>query len=100
MGIKINVEPTQLEASANQIDNQCQMYENQYHQLYLIVDELSHVWKGKDNQTFTTQIKGFEADFVAMKKLMQEYALYLRKAAKSYRDTQNERAALARQLHN
>jgi hypothetical protein len=35
-----------------------------------------------------------------MKRLMEEYAAYLRKAAKSYRDTQNERATLARQLRN
>ena len=100
MGLKINVEPTQLESSANRIENQCQTYETNYRQLYSIVDELSQAWKGKDNQSFTPQIKGFEADFIAMKRLMEEYAAYLRKAAKSYRDTQNERATLARQLRN
>lgn len=100
MGIKINVEPAQLESSASKIESQCQVYETNYRQLYATVGELSQAWKGKDNQSFTTQIKGFEADFVAMKKLMQEYASYLRRAAKAYRDTQNERATLARTLHN
>lgn len=100
MGIKINVEPSQLEASATRIENQCQVYESLYRQLYQSVNDLALGWKGKDNQSFTTQIKGFEADFIAMKKLMEEYASYLRRAAKSYRDTQNERAVLARQLRN
>lgn len=100
MGIKINVEPSQLETSAAKIESQCQTYASQYRQLYGIVDELSQAWKGKDNQSFTTQIKGFEADFIAMKQLMEEYATYLRRAAKAYRDTQNERASLARQLRN
>lgn len=100
MGIKINVEPSQLESSAARIESQCQSYESNVRQLYNIVNDLAQGWKGKDNQSFTTQIKGFEADFNEMKKLMEEYARYLRHAAKSYRDTQNERALLARQLRN
>lgn len=100
MGMKINVDPSQLESAASRIETQCGSYEANYRQLYQIVNELSSGWKGKDNQSFTAQIKGFEADFIAMKQLMQDYASYLRRAAKAYRDTQSERASQARRLYN
>ncbi len=100
MAIKISVEPQALEQSATKIDEQCTAYERTYRQLYQCVDEMQAGWQGKDNLAYTTQIRGFEQDFVQMMRLMRNYAQFLRSSAQAYRTTQEDRAAKARTLTN
>lgn len=49
---------------------------------------------------FVDQIAGFKDDFEKMHTLMLEYADFLRKSAKGYRDTQDNVVAEARKLVN
>ena len=57
-------------------------------------------WQGVDNQAFTTQIEGFRQDFEMMAKLMDEYSTFLRTAAKTYQQTQDEIVNQAQRLTN
>lgn len=100
MGIKINVDPARLETSAARIEEQIVAYEKNYHHLYQNVETLSTGWKGKDNQAFVQQIKGFESDFKTMALIMREYANFLKTGAKAYRNLQNDRMLQARRLTN
>jgi hypothetical protein len=49
---------------------------------------------------FTDQIAGFKDDFEKMQTLMLNYADFLRKSAKAYRDTQDTVVSEARKLVN
>lgn len=100
MSMKINVDPSRLEASASHIEQMYTTYEQEYRRLFQNVQTMGNSWQGKDNQAFVQQIKGFEHDFVAMRNVMKEYAEFLKASARAYRNTQNERASQARRLIN
>ena len=57
-------------------------------------------WSGQDNEAFINQIAGFKDDFAKMHTLMLNYADYLRKSAKAYRETQQNVITQARSLQN
>ena len=100
MGIKIQVDPSRLDAAAAQIEQQTSSYERNYRRLFKEVDAMANGWQGKDNQAFVSQIHGFEKDFQQMAALMREYASFLKYSAKTYRQTQEERMQMARRLTN
>lgn len=100
MGIQIQVDPAQLEACAVHIESIVEVYEQEYRALFKGVAQLQDGWKGKDNQAFVTQIQGFEKDFIAMRDIMRDYAMFLRKASSAYRSVQTQRMMQARKLVN
>ncbi len=100
MARNIQVTPEQLESTATQIDSLAADYKSQYDLLYKETDAMASTWNGKDNTAFTNQIAGFKDDFEKMHTLMLNYADFLRKSAKSYRDTQDTVVSEARKLQN
>ena len=100
MSIKINVDYQRLESSASRIEQQADAYEQRYRHLFQSVDTMKQGWQGKDNLSFTSQIRGLETDFVKMVTLMRQYAQFLRQSATIYQKTQQERADMARRLTN
>lgn len=100
MSIQIHVDPAQLDACASHIESLVDIYEKEYRALFTGIAQLQDSWKGKDNQAFVTQIQGFEKDFIAMRDIMREYAMFLRKASSAYRDVQTQRMLQARKLVN
>lgn len=95
---KIIVETAQLDNVAGQVERLADTYETEYNNLFGTVRDLQAGWSGEDNVAFTNQIEGFRDDFQRMTKLMREYAAYLRKAATSYRDTQDNITNTAKTL--
>ena len=93
MSIKIQVDPARLDSAAGQIEQQTLSYEKNYRRLFQEVAAMGSGWQGKDNQAFVSQIQGFEKD-------LREYAAFLKLSAKTYRQTQDERAQMARRLVN
>lgn len=100
MARNIIVTPGELETAASKIEGLAADYETQYKTLYSKTDSLANTWKGEDNQAFVNQIAEFKPDLQNMKQLMDSYADFLRKAAKSYRDTQDAVTSQARTLAN
>lgn len=100
MARTIQVTPEQLESTAGRIENLAADYKTQYDQLYSETNAMASTWSGKDNVAFTTQIAGFKDDFERMHTLMLNYADFLRKSAKAYRDTQDTVVSEARKLVN
>lgn len=100
MARQIEVTPEQLDIAARAIDGLASDYESQYKALFSASNAMASTWSGKDNQAFTSQIEGFKDDFEKMKKLMNDYAEYLRVTAKAYRDTQDAVVAEAKKLTN
>ena len=86
----ITVETERLDAVANQVEGYADDYKRAYNDLFTIVKDMKEAWDGKDNVAFTNQIEGFRNDFEKMEKLMRDYAEYLHKCAKTYRDTQDD----------
>ena len=93
MSIKIQVDPARLDSAAGQIEQQTLSYEKNYRRLFQEVAAMGSGWQGKE-------IQGFEKDFQQMAALMREYAAFLKLSAKTYRQTQDERAQMARRLVN
>lgn len=100
MARNIEVTPEQLESAASKIESLASDYKTQYDSLYKETGDLASTWTGKDNLAFTDQIAGFKEDFEKMHTLMNNYADFLRKSAKAYRDTQDSVVAEARKLQN
>lgn len=100
MARTIQVTPEQLETAAGTIEGLAADYKTQYEQLYSETSAMAATWSGKDNTAFVDQIAGFKDDFGKMHTLMLNYADFLRKSAKAYRDTQETVVSEARKLVN
>lgn len=100
MARTIQVTPEQLETTAGIIEGLAADYKTQYDSLYNTTDAMASTWQGKDNTAFVNQIAGFKDDFSKMHTLMLNYADFLRKSAKAYRDTQDTVQSEARKLTN
>lgn len=100
MARTIQVTPEQLESAAGRIESLASDYKTQYEALYNQTNAMASTWKGRDNAAFVDQIEGFKEDFAKMQTLMLNYADFLRKSARAYRDTQNTVAAEAHKLVN
>ena len=100
MARTIQVTPEQLETTATKIEALAADYKQQYDRLYSETNAMATTWSGKDNVAYINQIAGFKDDFAKMHTLMLNYADFLRKSAKAYRDTQDTVTAEARKLAN
>ena len=100
MARTIQVTPEQLDTTATRIEGLAADYKSQYDQLYSETNAMASTWSGKDNVAFVDQIAGFKDDFEKMHTLMLNYADFLRKSAKAYRDTQDTVVTEARKLVN
>ena len=92
MARNIQVTPEQLESAAGRIESLAGDYSE--------TNAMASTWNGKDNTAFVDQIAGFKDDFEKMHTLMLNYADFLRKSAKAYRDTQDTVVSEARKLVN
>lgn len=100
MARTIQVTPEQLESAATKILGLASDYQKLYDQFYSKTGSMAQSWEGKDNLAFINQIDGFKDDFNKMYTLMNQYAEFLQKSAKAYRDTQDAVTADARKLVN
>ena len=100
MARTIQVTPEQLEITAGKIEGLAADYKAQYDNLYSTTNAMASSWSGKDNVAFVDQIGGFKDDFAKMHALMLNYADFLRKSAKAYRETQDTVVTEARKLVN
>lgn len=100
MGRNIQVEPEQLDSTANRIESLAGEYKTQYENFYTETDAMSSSFSGNAYTAFVDQVGGFKDDFKKMYELMLAYADFLRKAAKAYRDTQEAAVQQARKLAN
>jgi len=100
MSRKIVVDPAKLTSAAQKMDGLVGEYVKQYQLLFSEVDGMGAAWKGKDNIAFTTQIKGFEDDFIRMKEIITDYSKFLTDSATKYNTTQSGLESAARKLVN
>ena len=100
MARTIQVTPEQLESAAGKIEGLAAEYKASYDQMYSTTSDMASSWSGQDNEAFINQIAGFKDDFAKMHTLMLNYADYLRKSAKAYRETQQNVITQARSLQN
>ena len=96
----IKVDPAQVRAAEQKVRTQADEYTRLYTQLYSGVSELQGSWTGEDHDAFVTQIEGFKDDFDKMKTLMTQYADFLRNAAQTYADAQDQIASQVKNLAN
>ena len=100
MDKNIIVDAARLESVATKIDSLANDYKKQYEALYADASALSDTWKYEDNNAFVNQVNGFKDDLGKMEQLMHQYAEFLKKSAKAYRDNQSNVVAQAKKLVN
>ena len=88
----------QLIQNASYITQQAAEYEAAYRNVYELLEQLHFVWQGKDYNAFASQLNDFRKDFDMMKRVLDEYARYLRESASVYSRLQEECAAMAGRL--
>ena len=85
----IQVTPSNLIKTAGEVEALASTYKKQYGELFAMVETFTSTdFQGIDAREFCERVRGFEDDFMKMKKLMDDYAKFLRDAAKSYEDNQ------------
>lgn len=87
---KIYVEPERLESTSNSVLQANDEYISLYQSLYNEIDKVSETWMGKENTQFNNKVKSYQDDLRKISIIMRQYAEYLSKTAKSYRETQDE----------
>ena len=96
--MRINVDMNQLIQNASFIQGQAEEYAEVYGSVYRLLQQMEGYWKGKDFLAFSEQLNAFRSDFELMKKVLIEYAAYLRESAAVYARLQDECAAMASRL--
>ena len=96
--MRINVDMNQLSQNASFIQGQAEEYAEVYGSVYRLLQQMEGYWKGKDFLAFSEQLNAFRSDFELMKKVLIEYASYLRESAAVYARLQDECAAMASRL--
>ncbi len=85
----ILVTPENLTAQAAKVDNKAAEYYKEYQALLSEVETLTSTdYRGEDAEAFLAKVRDFEPDFNKMRELMEQYASFLRQAARNYADTQ------------
>ena len=97
---KIMVDPAKLNSAAGKMEQQAADYAKIYGQLFTEVEGMAKAWQGADNLAYTTQINGFKDDLNQMKKLMDDYAAFLKQSATAYKITQDQIVNQAKTLTN
>ena len=97
----IKVTTENLVSKASEVEGKANDYLSDYNSLFADVETLtSSDWTGDDANAFKTQIEGFRDDFEKMKELMDDYASFMRKAAKNYEETQGNVISQIKSLQN
>lgn len=87
---KITVEPEQLISIAGRMDDDNQEYVRLYTQLFELIDSVPSSWRGIDMEAFVTQVSSYQDSCRQLSFLCSMYTDFLRTAANSYRDVQEE----------
>lgn len=96
----IMVEMEKVEARAKNIDSLAGDYKAEYEKFYKEMQNMSSHWSGKEMEAFLAKINEFKKDFEKMHNLMTQYSDFMKKAAESYRKSQDELTKKAHGLTN
>ena len=95
----IQVTPANLRRAAGEVEGLARNYKDQYDRLFTLVEEFTSTdYQGKDAKEFCAKVREFEDDFMKMKKLMDDYAQFLSKAADDYETNQDNLSSQIRGL--
>lgn len=98
MNNSIFVDFDQVRATAGKIEDTASGYKASYEKLYSEVETMLSSWQGEDMTAYINRIKSFRDDFEKMYSLMMNYVTFLRSAAKTYEDNQDEIVKAANKL--
>ncbi|QUH29097.1 WXG100 family type VII secretion target [Vallitalea guaymasensis] len=98
MSKSINVTPETLITQSKNVTTKVEEYETLYKKLISEVESLSSQWKGEGNSAYVTQITAFEPKFRSLQQVLNNYAEFLLKAAKVYRETEGNIVSNAKRL--
>lgn len=76
--------------AAKQINGAAQRYVESVEKLYDIVNNLSSVWAGTDNEKFTQVVEGYHKDINDLGVAVNNYAKFLQNAAQTLATTQQD----------
>lgn len=98
MANSIYVDFDMVRTTAGKIEDTAADYKASYEKLYTEVETMLSSWQGEDMTAYLNRIKSFKDDFEKMYSLMTNYSSFLRSAAKTYEDNQDELVKAANKL--
>lgn len=89
---KIKVDTARIKEANQIIDAKTTAFKDSYEKIYSLSKEIfdSQSWLGKDAQVFNEQLDGFKNDFFDLHNKLDEYSLFLKKAADAYEVVQGD----------
>ena len=89
--MQIKMTPQELFDAANKIVTAAKDYEADYNSLITTVDDLcGSAYVGEDANLFKEKVDNFKPKYIAMQKLMENYAEYLKNVAQAMLDNIDE----------
>lgn len=91
MANSIKVKSDDIYTSKQRIDELKNQYKQKYEEINGLVTAINEAgnWAGSDAQKYNSQLHGFLNDFEDMYRKLNDYVIYLDKAAKAYEATQS-----------
>lgn len=88
MAVKFDVTPEELINSGNRIIELRNEWANEVNSIYAAVEELNVTFKGEASSKFTERLNGYQNDFQAAGKALDDYTHFLEVYAHSIHDNE------------
>lgn len=98
MSTTFDITPEELKISSNRILSLGNEWVKEVNAIYAAVDGLKISYKGEASETFTKQLEGYENDFKAALKALEEYVVFLSEYAYDMYKLEGELIGLAANL--
>lgn len=96
MNLQANL--TQMSTDAKAINNAASEYQAAVSELYKTVDNLTTAWQGTDNVSYANKVNSYKDEIQALGQIVNNYAVFLNRAAASLQELQGEIASSASRL--
>lgn len=85
----IRVTPEELESTAGKLESWTDQYASCVNGIIAVGNDLPTNWGGEAQQSYLTQLSGFQDDFERLYTLFNKYGTYLRQTAAKYREAES-----------
>lgn len=96
MNLQANLQ--QMSTDARDISSSASEYQNSVKTLYTAVEELTNSWQGTDNAQYANKVNSYRDEIEALGQIVNNYAVFLNRAAASLEELQGEITSAAGRL--
>ncbi len=80
----------EMKSAANDITKSAEDYQASVDALYVVVDNLTNVWKGTDNLSYAETVNSYKTDMKNLGEVIKDYATFLTRSADAINEAQED----------